>query len=59
MARFKRPNQLPMDTLNWLEHRLKSLERQGQDEEAFALRMEMAEWLLGSPDANLIAPLLP
>jgi|TARA_E500000178_G_scaffold311921_1_gene328219 hypothetical protein len=48
-----------MDTLNWLEHRLKSLERQGQDEEAFALRMEMAEWLLGSPDANLIAPLLP
>ncbi len=48
-----------MDTLNWLEHRLKSLERQGHDEEAFALRMEMAEWLLGSQDANLIAPLLP
>ena len=51
-----RPNQLPIETLRWLERRLVSLERQGRYECAYALRMEVAEWLLGAVDANLTAP---
>ena len=53
-----RPNQLPIETLRWLERRLVSLERQGCYECAYALRMEVAEWLLGAGDANLTAPAL-
>ncbi len=31
---------------HWLEQRLAMLEGQGEFEEAYALRMEMADWLL-------------
>ena len=31
---------------SWLEQRLAMLESQGEFEEAYALRMEMADWLL-------------
>ncbi|MBL6803489.1 MAG: hypothetical protein ISQ52_10400 [Synechococcus sp. BS307-5m-G38] len=51
-----RPNQLPVETLRWLERRLSSLERQERYECAYALRMEVAEWLLGAIDANLAVP---
>lgn len=51
-----RPNQLPIETLRWLQHRLASLEHQERYECAYALRMEIAEWLLGAEDANLTAP---
>mgnify|MGYP004307557687 FL=1 len=50
------PNQLPLETLHWLESRLASLERQERYECAYALRMEVAEWLLGAMDATLTAP---
>ena len=56
MTRSVRPYQLPIETLRWLERRLISLERQQRYMCAYALRMEVAEWLLGSGDANLIAP---
>jgi len=40
----------PMDGLgavqSWLEQRLASLEAEGAFEDAYALRMEMADWLL-------------
>ena len=56
VARSMRPNQLPVETLRWLERRLASLEEQGRHECAYALRMEVAEWLLGAIDANLAVP---
>ena len=56
VARSMRPNQLPVETLRWLERRLASLEQQGRYECAYALRMEVAEWLLGAMDANLAVP---
>ena len=56
VARPMRPNQLPVETLRWLERRLASLEHQGRYECAYALRMEVAEWLLGAMDANLAVP---
>jgi hypothetical protein len=31
---------------SWLERRLATLENKGAFEEAYALRMEMADWLL-------------
>tara|TARA_B100001939_G_C16937879_1_gene616962 strand:- start:2230 stop:2430 length:201 start_codon:yes stop_codon:yes gene_type:complete len=56
VARSMRPNQLPVETLRWLERRLASLEQQRRYECAYALRMEVAEWLLGAMDANLAVP---
>ena len=56
VARSMRPNQLPLETLHLLERRLESLEQQGLYESAYALRMEVAEWLLGAMDANLAVP---
>ena len=56
VTRPSRPNQLPIETLRWLERRLHSLERQGRYECAYSLRMEVAEWLLGDMDANLAVP---
>ena len=53
-----RPNQLPIETLRWLERHKTPLKRQGRYECAYALRMEVAEWLLGAGDANLTAPAL-
>ncbi|OUW53968.1 MAG: hypothetical protein CBD48_05730 [Cyanobacteria bacterium TMED188] len=57
MACSMRPNQLPIETLRWLERRLLSLERQERFECAYALRMEVADWLLGDVDANLAVPI--
>ena len=59
MARSKGPHQLAISTLRTLEQRLSLLEEEGRYECAYALRMEVADWLLGAGDANLSAPSLP
>ena len=59
MARSKDPHQLTSSTLRTLEQRLSLLEEEGRFECAYALRMEVADWLLGAGDANLSAPSLP
>ena len=58
VARSKGPHQLARSTLRTLEQRLSLLEEEGRFECAYALRMEVADWLLGARDANLSAPLL-
>ena len=58
VARSKGPHQLATSTLSTLEQRLSLLEEEGRFECAYALRMEVADWLLGSRDANLSAPSL-
>ena len=58
VARSEGPNQLATATLRTLEQRLRFLEDEGRYECAYALRMEVADWLLGSRDANLSAPSL-
>lgn len=55
VARSKGPHQLASSTLSTLEQRLSLLEEEGRFECAYALRMEVADWLLGSRDANLSA----
>lgn len=47
------------ETLHWLQRRLISLERQERFECAYALRMEVAEWILGAEDGNLRVPRFP
>ena len=42
-----------------LEQRLSLLEEEGRYECAYALRMEVADWLLGARDANLSGPSFP
>ena len=59
VARSKGPHQLASSTLSTLEQRLSLLEEEGRFECAYALRMEVADWLLGAGDANLSAPSLP
>ena len=59
VARSEGPHQLAISTLRTLEQRLKLLEEEGRYECAYALRMELADWLLGVRDANLSAPSLP
>ena len=59
VARSESPHQLAIATLRTLEQRLRLLEAQGRYECAYALRMEVADWLLGARDANLTAPLHP
>ena len=59
VARSEGPHQLSATTLRTLEHRLRVLEEEGRYECAYALRMEVADWLLGARDANLSAPSLP
>ena len=59
VARSKGPHQLTSSTLRALEQRLSLLEEEGRFECAYALRMEVADWLLGAGDANLSAPSLP
>ena len=59
VARSKGPHQLATSTLSTLEQRLSLLEEEGRFECAYALRMEVADWLLGAGDANLNAPSLP
>ncbi|MCB4395507.1 hypothetical protein FZZ91_07435 [Synechococcus sp. HB1133] len=56
VARSKSPHQLAISTLRTLEQRLSLLEEEGRYECAYALRMEVADWLLGARDANLSAP---
>ncbi len=46
MSQRRSQRQLPGETLQWIEGRLRDLERLEFFEEAYALRMEMAEWLL-------------
>ena len=58
MALSEGPHQLAISTLRTLEQRLKLLEEEGRYECAYALRMEVADWLLGVRDANLSAPSL-
>lgn len=58
VARSKGSHQLASSTLRTLEQRLSSLEEEGRFECAYALRMEVADWLLGAGDANLSAPSL-
>ena len=58
VARSKGPHQLASSTLRTLEQRLSLLEEEGRYECAYALRMEVADWLLGAKDANLSAPSL-
>ena len=58
VARSKGPHQLASSTLRTLEQRLSLLEEEGRFECAYALRMEVADWLLGARDANLSSPLL-
>ena len=58
VARSKGPHQLASSTLSTLEQRLSLLEEEGRFECAYALRMEVADWLLGSRDAHLSAPSL-
>ncbi len=49
----RRPlHQLPSETLLGIEQRLECLERDQLFEEAYALRMETAEWLLAAPGAT-------
>ena len=59
VARREGPHQLATATLRTLEQRLRVLENEGRYECAYALRMEVADWLLGARDANLSAPSLP
>ena len=59
VARSKVPHQLASSTLRTLEQRLSLLEEEGRFECAYALRMEVADWLLEAGDANLSAPSLP
>ena len=56
VARSEGPHQLAISTLRTLEQRLKLLEEEGRYECAYALRMEVADWLLGVRDVNLSAP---
>ena len=56
VARSEGPHQLAISTLRTLEQRLKLLEEEGRYEGAYALRMEVADWLLGVRDVNLSAP---
>ena len=58
VARSIGPHQLASSTLRTLEQRLSLLEEEGRYECAYALRMEVADWLLGAEDANLSAPSL-
>ncbi len=58
VARSNGPHQLASSTLRTLEQRVSLLEEEGRFECAYALRMEVADWLLGAEDANLSAPSL-
>ena len=58
VARSKGPHQLASSTLRALDQRLSLPEEEGSFECAYALRMEVADWLLGARDANLSAPSL-
>lgn len=46
VARRRLQKQLPSETRRWIEACLQSLERSQRFEDAYALRMELAEWVL-------------
>ena len=46
MSQRRIQRQLPSETRQWIEQRLHGLEQAERFEDAYALRMEMAEWLL-------------
>jgi len=54
---MNRPDQPMVETLRFLERRLRWLEQQQRYECAFALRMEVADWLLVDGNASLSAPI--
>lgn len=56
VARNNGLHQVASSTLCTLEQRLSLLEKESRFECAYALRMEVADWLLGARDANLSAP---
>ena len=58
VARSNGLHQVAGSTLRTLEERLSLLEEEGRFEYAYALRIEVADWLLGARDANLSAPSL-
>ena len=58
VARSNGLHQVAGSTLRTLEQRLSQLEEEGRFECAYALRMEVADWLLGARDANLSGPSL-
>ncbi|MFM8526339.1 MAG: hypothetical protein ACKOCM_12080 [Cyanobacteriota bacterium] len=57
MAHRRLQKQLPSETRRWIEHSLQALELAQRFEDAYALRMELADWLLedgtGSGRGNL------
>ena len=59
MASASQPLAPAGETLYWLQRRLMSLERQERFECAYALRMEVAEWIRGAEDGNLRVPRFP
>ena len=58
VARSHGLHKVANSTLCTLEQRLSQLEEEGRFECAYALRMEVADWLLGARDANLSGPSL-
>jgi len=44
--------QLPAETRRWIERSLQVLEGAQRFEDAYALRMELADWLLQDDDGN-------
>ena len=56
VARSNGLHQVAGSTFRTLEERLSLLEEEGRFEYAYALRIEVADWLLGARNANLSAP---
>jgi hypothetical protein len=46
VAHRRLQRQIPAETRRWFEHCLQALERAHRFEDAYALRMELADWLL-------------
>lgn len=46
VAHRRLQKQLPSETRRWIEHWLRTLEQAQRYEDAYALRMELADWLL-------------
>ena len=58
VARSHGLHQVANSTLRTLEQRLSQVVDEGRFECAYALRMEVADWLLRARDANLSGPSL-
>lgn len=46
VAHRRLQRQIPAETRRWIEHSIQRLEREQRFEDAYALRMELADWLL-------------